>query len=76
MVKILQIIEVVLAIVLTALILLQHRGSGLGGAFGSDMATFHTRRGIEKFLYYGTIVLGVLFVLTALVNVYLLANVL
>jgi preprotein translocase subunit SecG len=38
------------------------------------MAAFHTRRGIEKFLYYATIVIGILFVLVALVSAYLLAH--
>ena len=74
MVKILQIAELITAIILIGAILLQHRGSGLGGAFGSDMAAFHTRRGIEKFLYFATIVLGIIFVLIALVSVFIAAR--
>ena len=66
MIKILQIVELVIAFLLIAIILLQQRGSGLGGAFGSEAAAYSTRRGFEKFLYYATIVLGTLFVLIAI----------
>ena len=60
-------IQIVLSILLVAAIMLQQTGSSLGGAFGGDnfSAGFHTRRGAEKFLFQATIVLGVLFVLSA-----------
>ncbi len=74
MIKILQIVELVVAIALILSIIVQQRGSGLGGAFGSQMAAFYTRRGIEKFLYFTTIILGVIFVLLALATVYLSAH--
>ena len=72
--KILQIIEVVLAVILIISVLLQQRGSGLGGAFGSNAAAFSTRRGFDKFLYYTTIVTGTLFVLVALATVVVVAR--
>jgi len=74
MIKILQIIELVVAIALILTIIVQQRGSGLGGAFGSQMAAFYTRRGIEKFLYFATIILGTIFVLLALTTIFLSAN--
>jgi protein translocase SecG subunit len=60
-------IQIVLSVLLTAAILLQQRGSSLGGAFGGDnfSATFHKRRGAELFLFRLSIVLGVLFVVSA-----------
>lgn len=60
-------IQVALSVLLVAAILLQQRGSSLGGAFGGDnfSATFHKRRGAELFLFRATIVLGVLFVMSA-----------
>ena len=63
-------IQISLSILLIITILLQQTGSGLGGAFGADnfSSGFHTRRGLERTLFYVTIVLGVLFALTALVN--------
>lgn len=61
--------QIILSILLTATILLQQRGSNLGGAFGGDnfSAAFHKRRGAELFLFRATIVLGILFVASALV---------
>jgi len=62
--------QVILSIVLVAAILLQQRGSSLGGAFGSDnfSGTFNKRRGGELFLFRLTIVVSVLFVLTTLLS--------
>ncbi len=66
---ILPIIQIVLAVLLTAAILLQQRGSGLGAAFGGDSTVFRTKRGIEKGLHYATIVIAALFFVTAVLNV-------
>ena len=63
------IIQAILALLLVVSILLQNRGSGLGSAFGSDFGGYYTKRGIEKFLMYATVVLGVLFLLVAALNV-------
>ena len=60
-------IQVVLSILLVAAIILQQTGAGLGGAFGGgDFSSgFHTRRGFEKTLFRATIVLAILFALSA-----------
>jgi protein translocase SecG subunit len=60
-------IQIVLSVLLIVAILLQTRGSSVGGAFGgSDMGTtFYTRRGAEKVLFQATVVLAGLFVLSA-----------
>lgn len=66
-------VQIILSIVLVATILLQQRGSSIGGAFGGDnfSATFHKRRGAELFLYKLTIILAILFVATSLLSVML-----
>lgn len=69
--KILNIIQIVLACLLVAAILLQHRGTALGGAFGGEGNVYRTRRGAEKFLFQATIVLAILFVAGAIVNIIL-----
>lgn len=74
MVKILQIVELIVAIVLMAIVLTQQRGSGIGGAFGGESASYSTRRGFEKFLYYATIVLGTAFVLIAIIIIAVIAR--
>lgn len=62
-------IQIVLAILLITSVLLQQTGASLGGAFGGDNFTagYHTRRGSEKYLFWASIVLGVLFAATAFV---------
>lgn len=67
----LRIITIVLAIFLTLSILVQQRGSGLGGAFGGEGAVYRTRRGAERFLFRLTIVLAVLFAATTIASVIL-----
>ena len=64
-------VQIILSILLIAAILLQQRGSSLGGAFGGDnfSATFHKRRGSELFLFRFSIAIAILFVLSALLNV-------
>lgn len=66
-------VQIVLSIALVVCILLQRTGASLGGAFGADnfSSGFHTRRGLEKSLFYATIVLAVLFALSALLNLLL-----
>ena len=63
-------IQIVLSILLIGAIVLQRTGASLGGAFGADnfSSGFHTRRGLEKTLFYATIALGILFALSALIN--------
>ena len=62
-------IQIVLAVMLIICVLLQQTGASLGGAFGGDnfSAAYHTRRGMEKYLFYMTIIVGVLFALSAFV---------
>jgi len=73
--RILPYLEIFLGVILIVSILLQQSSAGLGGALGgSDTATFaHTRRGFEKFLFYLSIVVGILFTLAALLAIVLKA---
>ena len=58
----------ILAVALIASILLQQRGTGLGGAFGGEVTAYRSRRGIERTLFRLTIVLAVLFVVFSLLS--------
>ena len=60
--------QMILAVALIASILLQQRGTGLGGAFGGEVTAYRSRRGIERTLFRLTIVLAVLFVVFSLLN--------
>lgn len=63
--------QIVLAVLLTVLVLLQQRGSGLGAAFGGDGGVQQTRRGPEKIIFNATIVVAVLFLGIALARILL-----
>lgn len=47
--------QIVLSVMITALILLQAQGTGLGSTWGGGGETYHTKRGVEKALFYLTI---------------------
>jgi len=66
-----KIFQIIFAILLMIAILLQQRGSGLGMAFGGQGNVYRSRRGIEKVLFIATIVIAILFCLTALATVFL-----
>lgn len=59
--KILQIIQIIIALLLMLAILLQNRGSGLSGIFGGTGNVYLTKRGFEKKIFIATIVLAILF---------------
>jgi preprotein translocase subunit SecG len=62
------IVQIILAITLTTVILLQVKSAGLGSAFGgSDASIYTSRRGIDKILFQFTIVLSGVFFLTSLI---------
>ena len=63
---ILIVIEVLVSAGLVTVVLLQQRGSGLGGAFGGGGNVYYQRRGIEKILFYATIALAVALMVIAL----------
>ena len=69
--KVLQIIQLILAVILICLVLLQQRGSGLGLAFGGEGNVYRSRRGIEKLFFILTIIVSILFCGSALVTIFI-----
>lgn len=66
--NILNIVQIVIAGLLTATILLQQRGAGLSGAFGGEGGVYFKKRGAEKVLFIATIILATLFILSAIIR--------
>lgn len=61
--------QIAIAVLLIVLILLQQRGQALGSAFGGGEGGFYaTRRGIQRKIFWATIVSGLLFIAFALLN--------
>ena len=69
MVIALQIIQIIIALTIIILALLQTKGAGLGGIFGGEGGMHRTRRGVEKTLYQTTIALSVIFFVVSLLSV-------
>jgi len=59
---ILTLVNMVVMVILIIMVALQNRSSGLSNVFGGGGSIVQTRRGAEKWLFYATIVFGVLFV--------------
>jgi len=55
-------VQVGAAVLIIVTILMQRRGSGLGSAMGGSSMEFSTKRGVEKGIFYTTIVLAVIFI--------------
>jgi preprotein translocase subunit SecG len=72
-IQILPYVQIFLSVILVLSILLQQSGAGVGGALGGgDGGSFHsTRRGFEKFLFYLSIICGILFVISAFLAIIL-----
>ena len=60
--------QIVLAVALIIVILLQVRGGGLGGIFGTPSPVYRTRRGLEKTLFQLTIALATVFLVIAILR--------
>jgi preprotein translocase subunit SecG len=65
------VLQIVIAALLIASIILQGGGAGLGNPFGGGGESFKTRRGVEKTLFYVTIALAVVFVASVIAGLLL-----
>lgn len=62
--------QILIGILLTVILLLQAKGSGVGTALGGGSGgSFRTRRGVEKQLFNLTIFLSVVFLLISILAV-------
>jgi len=61
--SLISIAQLVVSVLLIILILLQERSSGLSGIFGGGGGSgfYQTRRGLEKLIFAGTIILTIAF---------------
>lgn len=63
-------VQIFLSVLLILAVLMQQRGGGTGSILGGSSSAsggeyYRARRGFEKFLFYGTMILGVLLVVTS-----------
>ena len=67
----LNIVQIIVAASLIALVIIQARSGGLGGVFGADSAVYRTRRGVERTLFNATVAMAVVFFLLAIITLFL-----
>lgn len=73
--NILDIALIVISIPLVISIILQSKGAGLGGLTGSDAGgVFTARRGVEKTLFWVTIIFSIMFFALAIASVIIAAH--
>ncbi|OGO01867.1 MAG: preprotein translocase subunit SecG [Chloroflexi bacterium RBG_13_52_12] len=68
MIVYLYVAQIVVAIALILVALLQVKGGGLGGIFGQAETVYRTKRGVEKTLFQLTIALVVIFIVLSIVS--------
>ncbi len=61
--------QIILAVLLVVLVVLQTQSSGAGSMFGSDTSVYRTRRGLEKTLYQATIGVSIVFIFISIFSV-------
>lgn len=61
--------QIIISVVLIILILLQERSSGLSGVFGGGGGEIYSqRRGLERMIFFATVILAVAFGVLSLLN--------
>jgi len=65
-------LQIIFAVFLVAGVLMQQSEEGLGSAFGgsSGGGNWRAKRGLEKQLFIGTIVVAILFVITNIITLF------
>lgn len=58
----------ILSVLLIILVMVQAKGNQLGSIFGGSSGVYRTRRGVERTVYNMTILVAVLFVVTAILS--------
>jgi protein translocase SecG subunit len=62
------ILQIIVSVSLIVFVILQSKGgTGLSGAIGGS-TNYHAKRGVEKSLFYATIIASILYVVLAIAN--------
>ncbi|OGC59332.1 preprotein translocase subunit SecG [candidate division WWE3 bacterium RIFCSPLOWO2_01_FULL_42_11] len=65
------IIQIIVGVLLVISVLMQTKGTGLSNLFGGSGSSIHrTKRGVEKWIWYSTMVLTTIFVLLTLISLF------
>lgn len=64
-------VQALVSVLLIVLVMLQNQGAGLGSGFGGSSVSYHSRKGLEKYVFAATIGLIILFVGLAIISMVL-----
>lgn len=70
--NLLLIVQIAVSVCLIVLILIQAKGIGLGRSFGGGGEFYKSRRGVEKVIFNSTVILGIIFLVSSILNAILL----
>ena len=65
------VVQIILSAILVVLILLQNKGTGIGSTFGGELSFYRTRRGVEKLMFYLTMIVSALFLASSVAGLLL-----
>ena len=65
------ILQIAISLAIIALVAIQGKGGGLGSAFGASNTMYFKRRGVERMVFYFTILLIVLFLIVSVASLLL-----
>ena len=60
--------QIAISVILIVLIAVQQRGTALGSGFGGGGEFYASRRGIQKKIYYATIIVAGVFIVLGVAN--------
>ena len=69
--SILMAVNLVSGLFLMLSVLLQNRGTGVSGVFGGEGNVYRTKRGVERILFFATIILAIVFFGSAFAHLFL-----
>lgn len=60
--------QIAFSIILIILIAIQQRGTAMGSAFGGGGEFYSQRRGVQKKIFYATIIISFIFIVLGILN--------
>ncbi|HVZ66781.1 MAG TPA: preprotein translocase subunit SecG [Patescibacteria group bacterium] len=67
--NILNILQIIVSVLLVVVIIFQTRGTEAGITFGGGGQSYRSKKGLEKVLFYATIVLAAIFAFLSIISV-------
>ena len=68
--NLINIVNIIIALIIVILILIQGKGAGLGSAWGGSGEMYQTRRGFEKFTFRLTVAFIIIFFVLSVINLF------